>query len=147
VRKAYLDISDVIAEDLWLVRVEENVRYFVGAELLFTFAGFLTAAFFSGFVKALEDKISEILKERFLDFFNKALRMKPEKQKENVSELVGQVLGILEDIPEDKIQEAIEEGQKKIYEVLVRHNFPEDKAKDRAQRIVKALLVAYLSGV
>ena len=149
-RKAYLDVSDVIAADLPLVKVEEDVRYHVGSELLITFSGLLIGSFLTGFVNALKEKMFEHLVEKILkklsDFTAKALNTDSVKQQEELHHLMNTAIIVVKGSSEADIKEAIEEGTKKILEVLKSHNFSEDKAKDRAERIAGALTIIFTKG-
>ncbi len=149
-RKAYLNVSDVIATDLPLVKVEEDVRYHVGSELLITFSGLLIGSFLTGFVNAMREKMFEHLVEKTLeklsDFTGKALKTDSVKQQEELHELMNAAIVVVRGSSEADIKEAIEEGTKKVIEALRSHNFPEDKVKDRAERIVGALTIIFTKG-
>ena len=149
-QRAYLDVSDVIAADLPLIKVEEDVRYHVGSELLITFSGLLIGSFLSGFVNALKEKLFEHLVEKTLeelsDFTQKALKTDSVEQQEELHQLMNSVVVVVKGSSEADLKEAIEEGTKMVFEALKSHNFPEDKAKDRAERIAGALTIVFTSG-
>lgn len=143
IEKAQLDIADSIGMDIIYAQPPDE-RHFDPVSILFSFAGLLIIDFSKGFFAEVRERSYDAGKSVADKLFNSGkniLSKHPNEQKEEVMKAVYEMKAEKDKITEEgEIQRVTKIAQTVVENVLLKNNFPPNKAAELAQQVTNKIL-------